>query len=84
MGHSRNSKSWNCNIKEMRASYNYLKDDIIKMGNKTKISFLVSKRLGLHGFEEKEERAKSKRKRRKKKEEEKKIKVWNSYFWVLI
>ena len=55
------------------------------MGNRTKISFLVSKRLGLHGFEEKEERAKSKRNRRKKKEEEKKVKVWNSYFfWVLI
>ena len=51
------------------------------MGNTTKISFLVSKRLGLHGFEEKEERAKSKRKRMKKKEEEKKIKVWNSYFF---
>ena len=46
------------------------------------MSFLVSKRLGLHGFEEKEERAKSKRKRRKKKEEEKKIKVWNPYIWV--
>ena len=46
------------------------------------MSFLVSKRLGLHGFEEKEERAKSKRKRRKKKEVEKKIKVWNPYIWV--
>ena len=46
------------------------------------MSFLVSKRLGLHGFEEKEERAKSKRKRRKKKEEEKNIKVWNPYIWV--
>ena len=23
MGHSRNFKSWNCNIKEMRASYNF-------------------------------------------------------------
>ena len=41
------------------------------------------KGLGLHGFEEKEDRAKSKRKRRKKKEEEKKkSKVWNPSFWV--
>ena len=53
--------------------------------NKNQNVIFGLKRLGLHGFEEKEERSKSKRKRRKrrkKKEEEKKIKVWNPYIWV--